>query len=253
MSKSECTDQIGYGRPPRAHRFSAENQPRRRRKGAKGKLGSTHDLHGYLMEALSEEVAVSQNGKAGKAKVMAAFTKMLVNQVCKGPVADQIRFMTYLNRSGLLEVMKLKDRLEEELQERLAEGAKDLSDALELSLEALKVANELNQRVSVATGEYLMIKNKCTCGAFEKCTAISEQLEQWHSDAQHEIIPNGASTDRDGSWAPRRSAYAFEDPTDPCAETEIDASFSVASKSLNARDTDYDRDDPFYSGMLGNH
>lgn len=253
MSNSEENEPIGYGRPPRAHRFSADNQPRRSRKSAKLKFGGTHDINGHLLEALSEEVAVSQNGKAGKAKVMVAFAKRLVNQACKGSMADQIRFLKYLRDSGLFDVMNLKDQLEADFRERVREEEEKFVQALGLVQVTLETLRDAAQQILVATGEYLKARSKCSCGAFAGSAEVAEHFQQWHADAEGVFADRDDSSCSDSNGAAGRSGFLDEDPSEPDAKTKNQASSSLTSKSSKAQGvTQQGPDDPFYSGMIGN-
>ena len=72
-------ERVGYGRPPIATRFrpGQSGNPRGRPKGAR-------NLNTIIASALSERVAVNENGKRRRLSKMEAVVKQLVNRAASG-------------------------------------------------------------------------------------------------------------------------------------------------------------------------
>lgn len=114
---------VGYGKPPRRTRFKKgqSGNPRGRPKGTKC-------LAAVLMQALTETVVVTENGRRRKITKLEVMTKQLAN---KAATAD-------------LAAMKLLFGMIQLMEDRAQPAA---TDALEMGEEDRKVMKELYSRL----------------------------------------------------------------------------------------------------------
>lgn len=118
MSSSDH-ENVGYRKPPREHRFSSENQPRRRKKKVARVQG--HNLPENLLCALNEDVSITSNGKPTKAKAGDVLARRLVKQAINGTVSEQAKFATLLRGYGEFDPEKMRHEIEDEYSQALEE------------------------------------------------------------------------------------------------------------------------------------
>jgi hypothetical protein len=114
---------VGYGRPPRRTRFKKGQSGNPR-----GRLKGTKNLGAVLMQALTETVVVTENGRRRKITKLEVMTKQLAN---KAATAD-------------LAAMKLLFGMIQLMEDRTEPAA---ADALEMGEEDQKVMKELYARL----------------------------------------------------------------------------------------------------------
>lgn len=252
MSNQE-EGKVGYKNPPRATRFSHENQPKRRRRGRRSEFGG--GFQAIMLEALSEQISLSKNGKPVKADVMLALVKKYVQQAFSGSLDEQTRFFRFLESIGLLDALQLKQELEEQRRECEADyqdRSKQLHELTRRSFENCAERVALFSEFFNMTWALLgLVRTECTCGLFEgefgeeydrlvagiEADDANEERKMDELEAKYPASAAGGYNDQWSSPArPPPPPPSCDEPTDPCERQHR---------------PDEDPDDEFYSGMLG--
>jgi hypothetical protein len=118
-------DAVGYGRPPKKHRFKPgqSGNPAGRKRGARG-------VKAQLREQLNEMVEIHQNGRARKVPMKTVVLKSLIAKAAKGDWRAADRVVQYMIQvEGLEDQRDQGQRLsaadEQLLNRLLGEGPSD--------------------------------------------------------------------------------------------------------------------------------
>lgn len=191
-------ESVGYKNPPRKSRFSAEHQPRRRRHPKFA--NETNNLALQLLEALSEPVSYSKNGKSVKAPVAAVLDKMLISGVMNGTVREKIQFKQMLIKSGILDVSDLKQKLEDEYAEKLKSDNESLKKLRLLYKVTKEFAETQRQELLYVSTALVGAISDCTCGTqhgFNEAAEFAKSVgdrEEERSRYRAEIAPEQISS-----------------------------------------------------------
>lgn len=201
MSNSDCAE-VGYGKPPKKHRFSKENQPRRRQKKAPKSL--SNNLHAHIVAALGEDVSISENGRAKKVKASEVLAKMLVKQGISGSVTDKMKLVKFLGSAGEFDWDKIRAELNEEYTLDLERERERYDELLALCRELDAAALELDARLTFVSGAFLTAEAKCSCAVFDDCPGVASTIRTW--DAELAVDGSGQFSqpthEQQMGWAP---------------------------------------------------
>ena len=239
-------EKVGYRRPPAKNRFSSTNQPERRRRAEV--KGSTKVLEA-LFGALAQTISVKKKGKSKKVAVGEALAQQLVAKTLSGTAADQLKLLTFVKKSGLMDLQEFRDELEENYQERLQKNQEEYSEVMALldySTQTVKeILAELKRLASAASDA----NANCSCGA---CDDVEEALHRVSELCCEDGDSDAASPlDDCQEWSPGRSCRKAGDgqessqPDRPLEDGGINGPLKSGTTSF-----DDDPDDPFYSGMI---
>jgi hypothetical protein len=227
--------EIGYRKPPKEHRFSAEHQPtRRRRRSTRAELAE--NPLSYLADALTEPVQLRIKGKTRTAPFIEGFLRQVVHGMASDTPKNQMKVLEWLMKSGVLDVVALKQQLEVAIREvrKSDRWKKEVAAALESSRALLAVLQRLDFAQVVVT----LARQRCKCGAFEgeladRCAV----LDEWSREAAEE--------DQDSD--PQEASLSEGGVDHPLAQRLP----RTGAEDLH-EDWPFDPDDRFYSGQLGN-
>ena len=242
MSKIDDPHYVGKNHPPRKNRFSSTNQPRRRRR-RKQRDDPTpeYSIAEELLAQLSAEVTVKADGQVIKTPLMSAVVRNIIKKAIEGKPADQLRFLEFLKRNGLLDLYEAQARFEREVRS-LREEYREAESVW--SERAHKCAEHADGAINVAVHSariMLTAHSRCTCGSFQgengdEATQFAEWLawaEQIYAEETHE--PDGTNS-------------PTGEPKTQADVVEAMPAVKIIKKSAPAAD---DPDDPFYTGQLG--
>jgi hypothetical protein len=215
---------VGYKNPPQEHRFSATNQPARRR--GRSRRGESANLLQHLIDELIEPVEVTRKGKRGKVIALSAVMKQLVVKTLQGGPNDQRKLVELLIKCGYFDFTASLAEVEERHERELAESQAAFSEALgllNLSNETLTAAMHHGQTLGEAI---LGVQGACTCGAHEPLAELIPIIREWRAE------------DEDCSAQDEHEQKAAPHTFVPFA---IRKGFDLSSE---------EEDDPFYTGMI---
>lgn len=92
-------DPVGYGKPPKKHRFRKGNQMARRRKGKTGQ-----SFEKMLNKKLHEKVNAVRNGRTVRITLLEALLERMVKLATSGSARDLISVLNYV-RANLPEAL----------------------------------------------------------------------------------------------------------------------------------------------------
>lgn len=253
MSNSDQED-IGYGKPPRKHQFSKDNQPRRRRSKVPKGLG--HNLLANILQAMGDDVSITLNGKPTKAKAAYVFARRLVKQSVGGTLNEQIKFANFLRDYGELDPDSIREAVEEEHKQALEEEQSKNAELLSYFAETMALIQGCRLSFRVIADGFLGAGSKCSCGSFDDYAEAAKAIGEWYQDDDSEE-PGGDAEEshsaRNPGWAPSaHNGFKSESPahddamgseTDPDGPIKIQKGGGIAAGPRGGDLTE---------GMIGN-
>ena len=176
MSSSDH-DEVGYGKPPKKHRFSTNNQPRRRKK--KVAEGRGHNVLAHVLRLLNEDVSINVDGKPGKTKAGDVFARRFVKQGLSGTFSEQLKFAGFLRAYGELDPEKIREEIQEEYSQQLQEEQRINSELLEYLTDAVAMIRESCSAFRLVSDAFVAAKSKCSCDAFAGDEEIQKLILEW--------------------------------------------------------------------------
>lgn len=173
-------DGVGYGRPPREHQFSKQNQPRRRRSKATKALG--HDILTHVLDALGEDVPVTVNGKRTKAKMGRVFANQLVKGSVSGTFGQKLKFAKFLETYREFDPERIKEALEQEYNDALAEEQNRSTELVVVLKEYMALTEDLQKTIYIIAAAFRGAMSKCSCIAFDDYSEAAEVIAEWSQD-----------------------------------------------------------------------
>ena len=249
--QSQNSPEVGYGKPPREHRFSSENQPKRqgrRRRRAAVAL----DISKSMLEALGAVVTVSKPDKQVKLTKAALLAEKVVNSGISGSANDALKLVKMIDDLKLADLAAQQESIESANEWESTYLRDELSShQLLLSIErgTSERASRKEARLTLAFSE---MHQRCTCGASDPMARVLAAIQ--HED--HEELEalfrefpeiRRTSLELDGEDG--------EEPDDPACPQEPQGEPSIACRIIKKSSDDSwrdDPDDPFYTGQLGN-
>lgn len=222
MSNSDH-DEVGYGKPPRKHQFSKENQPLRRKSKAPKAMG--HDVLANILHAMGEDVPVTLDGKPSKAKLGYVFARQLVKRSVSGTLNEQIKFAHLLRSYGELDPdiirKEAQEALEKEFKEALEEEQSRYTELLGYFVETVDLLKACRLAFKDISDGFLGARSTCSCGSFDDYPEAAQAIVEWYQDDDPEDPDNQADKCPgvpNSGWAPSRYG------SDPTADHDDDLS-----------------------------
>ena len=239
MSNFEDIEYVGKNHPPRKHRFSTENQPkgRRSRRNRMKLEPSEVSVAEELLAQLTALVTVTRNGKSTKKPFLSAFVLKLIKNAADGSSNDQIRFLEFLRKYGLLDVFELQARLEREARQDRERIEASVNEWRRFTHHAAGVGDTA---ISLAVDIGLLLRKQrqqCTCNCLTGDEAASaDEFDVWIEEALQHCKVSG---DQPQSRARPCSFQTLSKyPASPVRPTDVGDEPPL--------------DDDFYTGQIGN-
>jgi hypothetical protein len=238
MSKFDDPDYVGKNHPPRKHRFSRTNQPERHSKARRRKDGciSESGVAEELLKHLKRPVTVTSCGKPTQKPLLTALILKLIKNAAEGPARDQLRFLEFLKKNGLLEVQELQARHEREMREERERLDSSLREWRKFANEAASYGDEATC-VAIGGAQLLrQLRQGCSCTCLQgEDAALADEYDAWLLRAL-ELYPESGENEQTSSGAALQAS-----PNSPAS-----GQFKIHKAGPPA-------DDEFYSGQIGNN
>lgn len=194
---------VGYGKPPKQHRFSKVNQPPRARK--KRKSGQFNNLVDHIIAALAEDVSIMKNGKQVNTKGMVVLAKLLVKQGINGTFNQKMSLAKFLYESVGFDPEAMRVEIYEEYEQILADERSKYDEIFEVLRSMYDIFLEVYQRVAFVSNGFLGASSKCSCGSFNEYSDIVSTISEWASE-EDSSDPDGLDLPahkEEECWAPQ--------------------------------------------------
>jgi hypothetical protein len=160
MSHAQDDEAVGYGKPPKKHRFSSENQPARRRKKKARPRGG---VYAGLKDAFRQEVEVLKNGKLEEQEYIYALGRKIAQDLAIAPLGEKLKAFAFLRKEGVIDHFDIEASLDDE--RRALQEEREVVEAL---WQAQKYfADVAREERAQAITLMEQIRSICTCGACE--------------------------------------------------------------------------------------
>ena len=220
-------DTVGYKKPPKQHRFSATNQPTIKRKRRR-----RTDFGSGMLDALTQQITIKKaDGTTQTLEVHEAFSKSIVLDSLKAPLAQKLKALAAMQKVGLAEVLTARAKIyadvaqleadrreftkEQQWARRFAELSRDEKARLKGQwYTAAAVVSEICEVVEWGDGtERLFEKASIICRAFERDGELDAQINAMIEELRVRGDPDDAENEE---W---EDDDADDDPDDDPRET----------------------------------